>query len=618
MVITKLDLPAEDQADAPRLDQMEPTVLEGVISQEEQRKQAKPKTYRCTRVNIMVVTIGTLLTVAAAMWVGVEGMLDAVVPIPTAEDVERGPRPLTEHASDGVASMQYIVGLDEGANGTQMSELLDYLMKHGSTHTPLPVLDAVDAELTPALLAELQSGAWPIVVSIEKNAQIFDPNKMNMDGTSMPGSRPSARQLRGLTRADAHRRKLAGEMVESYRDNSSMSDSIPWHLDFLDSQPTDGNFSTNLTGEGVDIYIVDTGVRRTHQEFKGRIDSRLYGDRFDQRGHGTAMAGAAAGSAYGAAKRARLISVQVLGEDGLGTIIDFVKGLSWIASTASPLQKSVVSMSLTGPRSFAIDNAVQNLIDMKLPTIVSAGNAAHDACEFSPAAVPEALTVGSVGQSGELSFFSNYGDCVDLYAPGESIVTASSDEDTLSVSVQGTSPACAIASGVASLFLQAGDGHESLHSSMTQAARTVGSMKLLQVPDADPAFPSPGDSTAGPAQPSAPTQVPDVSVAEKWTHAKGTVKAPVKTMRSFVSPKLSLQAGGGVIAALDCQCTSERCNIDLYIFERIGWQWTPVALSRSRTSREHIQMRFRRSASVVAMAYARRGSANCEIQTREI
>jgi len=150
---------------------------------------------------------------------------------------------------------------------------------------------------------------------------------------------------------------------------------------------------------------------------------------------------------------------------------------------------------------------------------------------------------------------------------------------------------------------------------MRQAARTFGSMKLLQVPDASP---SQGVSTNSPRTSSASTQAPDVSVAEQWTRAKGTVQEARKTTRSFVSPRLSVHPGGGVIAALDCQCTSERCNIDLYLFERTGWQWTPVALSRSRTSRERIQMRSRKSASVLALAYARRGSANCEIQTRGI
>jgi len=254
----------------------------------------------------------------------------------------------------------------------------------------------------------------------------------------------------------------------------------------------------------------------------------------------------------------------------------------------------------------AVDNSVQNLINDGFPVVVAAGNSAADACDFSPAAVPDALTVGSVGRASRASRFSNTGNCVDLYAPGENIISAANTADTAFVTASGTSSACAIAAGVASLFLQANTPRESLFTRMMQAARSVGSVKLLQVPGVAS---NPGAPTSFPQ----PTGTPALM---DWMRTEGSVNAKNDETRSLVAPTFSVRSGDNVIATMECQCSSRGCNTDLYLYVRQWFVWVPVALSRSRTNKERIQLRFRMSARVRVLAYARRGSAQCEVKTR--
>merc|ERR1719272_450772 len=166
-----------------------------------------------------------------------------------------------------------------------------------------------------------------------------------------------------------------------------------------------------------------------------------------------------------------------------------IQGLNWVASNRDPSRKSVVSMSLGGSRSPSLDNAVQNLLDMGIPVVVAAGNDGRDACNYSPAGVPGALTIGSIGRTDQVSYFSNTGSCVDLYAPGESIVAASHRSDTGLVSMSGTSPATAIAAGVAAQFINAGVRNSDLFSAMKAATRK-GVVDMLQIPSAPTAAPT--------------------------------------------------------------------------------------------------------------------------------
>lgn len=553
----------------------------------------------CVTVSFLLLAGVTSIAVCLGLPQDLEELLDVVVAPPSASIVENGPRPVIEPDADGVSQMQYIIGLADDANETQKTDLCSYLTKQGSVYESLPLVDALEANLTSELVVELQSGSWSIVLSLERNTQITDV-AVPVD---MP-STPSSGQLRSRRLSDREESSDVGTVIIPYTNVSSNSQGAPWHLDFLDGRPTDAMFDTNLTGEGVDIYIVDTGIRKTHQEFMGRAS----GSGKDVQGHGTAMAGAAVGVMYGAAKRARAISVQVLDASGRGSAISVIRGLSTIAASGSRTKNTVVSMSLGGKRSLVMDNAVQNLINEGFPVVVAAGNSAADACNFSPAAVPDALTIGSVGRNSRVSRFSNKGDCVDLYAPGENIVSPAHTGDTTFVSVSGTSSACAIAAGVASLFLQADTPRESLFARMMQAARNIGSLKLLQVPGVAP---NPGAPVPLPQ----PTSKPP---STDWLRTEGSVNANNDETRSLVAPTFRVSSGDQVIATMDCQCylTSRRCNVDLYLYVRQWFVWVPVALSRSRTNKERIQVSFRSNSRVRALAYARRGSAQCEIKSR--
>jgi len=581
-----------------------------------------------------------VFTVSPALWLvladNLEDILDYIIPEPTAEDVERGLRPLMEHDAEELSDKGYILGLDEDATQAQKEELLAYLKQKGCAYMALQLIGAVDVDLTPELVTDLQSGRWPIVLSLERNMQIEESthSTSTMSGAipvSMPGSRVSRRHLRNRKLFDDD--KVSSKPVmQNYTDRASNRQPAVWHLDFLDNQPSDGQFDTQLTGEGVDIYIVDTGIRRTHSEFTGRVSDAYYGTPVDRFGHGTAMAGAAIGTVYGAAKKARAVSVQVVGRTGRASLNSVLGGLTWIYLRAPPSRKAIVSMSLGGRKSMALDNAVQNLVLANLPTVVAAGNHGSDACDYSPAGAPAALTVGAIGQDSQTSIFSNTGSCVDLYAPGEGILSASHRHDRIGESVQGTSPACAIAAGVASLYLEAGVAPNALFPSMLQATRLVGSRRFLQLPNSRNGTASRFAATFAPTtttsahirteaapatkgKPTVSTSRPTTTTTTLPTTTVGYVKHS-GGRRSLVSPTFRVGLHARFTSELNCQCTSNDCNIDLYVLARFRRQWThtPVALSRSRTSRERVRLQFLSSASVIAMAYARRGDAKCTVK----
>jgi subtilisin family serine protease len=200
-----------------------------------------------------------------------------------------------------------------------------------------------------------------------------------------------------------------------------------WGLDRIDqrNRPLNGTFVYTYAGSGVRAYVIDTGIRTTHSQFGTRAAvsyDALGGNGQDCNGHGTHVAGTIGGSTYGVAKSVQLRAVRVLNCSGSGTNSGVIAGVDWVR--ANHIKPAVANMSLGGGASSALDTAVNNAINAGVTFVVAAGNSNANACNYSPARVGAAITVGSTTSGDVRSSFSNYGSCVDIFAPGSSITSA--------------------------------------------------------------------------------------------------------------------------------------------------------------------------------------------------
>lgn len=253
-----------------------------------------------------------------------------------------------------------------------------------------------------------------------------------------------------------------------------------WGIDRIDqrSLPVDGQFNSSKTGAGVSIYIVDSGIRFDHQLFGGRavrgIDTVGDGQSgSDCDGHGTHVAGIAGGSSgYGVAPGTRLISARVLDCQGSGKSSGVIAALDWIAANGA--RPGVVNMSIGGAAHNSTDDAVRRLITTGFTVIVAAGNENVDACGLSPARVTEAITVGASAEADSRASFSNYGSCLDMFAPGNAIISGWATGPTSLASASGTSMAAPHVAGAAALLLE---GNSSL---------TPGAIQQSLISDATP------------------------------------------------------------------------------------------------------------------------------------
>ncbi len=286
----------------------------------------------------------------------------------------------------------------------------------------------------------------------------------------------------GLTETEAKR--LAADPAvdkvvqnKKFKANATQDNPPSWGLDRVDQADTAGDKKftyPDSAGEGVTAYVIDTGVRVTHKDFEGRatsgfdaIDNDDNAD--DGNGHGTHVAGTIAGASHGVAKKAKIVAVRVLDNNGSGTTEQVVAGIDWV--TKNHKGPSVANMSLGGGADEALDEAVRKAVAAGVTFAVAAGNESSDAGQGSPSRVTEAITVASSTKEDAQSEFSNFGKVVDIYAPGSDITSAWNDSDEGTKTISGTSMATPHVVGAAAVYLA---GHQDATPEQVAKALTDG------------------------------------------------------------------------------------------------------------------------------------------------
>jgi subtilisin family serine protease len=252
-----------------------------------------------------------------------------------------------------------------------------------------------------------------------------------------------------------------------------------WGLDRIDQRalPLNNSYTYNATGAGVTVYIIDTGIWFTHNDFGGRAvtgedEITPGGTATDCNGHGTHVAGTVGGSSYGVAKSVKLVAVRVLDCSGSGSYSQVIAGVDYVTrqKQANPSVPAAANMSLGGSTSAALNQAVTNSIAAGVTYAIAAGNSSADACTQSPASTPNAITVAATDINDARASFSNFGTCVDIFAPGVNITSAWNTNNTATNTISGTSMASPHVAGAAALYLQ---GNPSASAAAVTSALTT-------------------------------------------------------------------------------------------------------------------------------------------------
>lgn len=247
------------------------------------------------------------------------------------------------------------------------------------------------------------------------------------------------------------------EKDQVFKSNATTQTNATWGLDRSDQRnlPLNSTYNADGNAQGVPVYVVDTGVLASHQDFAGRVKAGYTAvsdgnGTTDCNGHGTHVAGTIAGTKYGIAKSASIIPVRVLDCNGSRTTSTVIAGLDWVASQ-NP-RNAVVNLSLGGGTSTALDDAINRVVNKDIVVVVAAGNNNADACNYSPSRVPAAITVGATTNQDQRANYSNYGKCLDVFAPGSNITSDWYSSNTATATASGTSMASPHVAGLAAIL----------------------------------------------------------------------------------------------------------------------------------------------------------------------
>ncbi len=363
---------------------------------------------------------------------------------------------------------------------------------------------------------------------------------------------------------------------------SATQTNATWGLDRIDQRalPLSTTYTYTPTGSGVRAYIIDTGVRTTHDEFGGRATSGfdsvdgLPAD--DCNGHGTHVAGTVGATTYGVAKQVQIVAVRVLNCSGSGSTSGVIAGIEYVTANHAAGQPAVANMSLGGSASSALDTAVRNSIADGVTYVIAAGNENSNACSSSPARVAEAITVGATTRTDARASFSNFGTCLDLFAPGNGITSAWSTSNTATNTISGTSMAAPHVAGVGALALQGAS--TSSPSQVRDAIINSATAGVVTSPGSG----SPNRLLYSPlgAAPPPPPPPPTCGTAYSGT-LSGSGDADIQPNGTYYQSVV-----GGVHKA--CLKGPAGVDFDLYLYRWNGSGWSQVASALGSTATETI------------------------------
>ena len=382
-------------------------------------------------------------------------------------------------------------------------------------------------------------------------------------------------------------RVAAVEQDQMMYANATQSNA-PWGLDRIDQRDgRNGTYVYDATGQGVTVFVLDTGIRTGHNDFGGRAFAAFdaVGDGRngqDCNGHGTHVAGTVGGSTYGVAKGARLGAVRVLGCNGSGSNSGVIGGVDFVAQSSQ--RPAVANMSLGGGASSALDSAVRGAVQAGVTFVVAAGNENQNACNVSPARESSALTIASSTSSDGRSSFSNYVSCVDLFAPGSSITSAWYTSNTATNTISGTSMASPHVAGAAALVLQGSpSASPAAVENAIESAATTGRISGV---NGSPNLLLYTGSGGGGTPPPNPDPDPDPTPGAPCTNCSAYSGSLSGSGDSDVQPNGTYYAGSGTQRGY--LRGPSNADFDLELYRWNGRGWSRVARSISSNSSEDI------------------------------